>query len=364
MIINHPEIDENFEKSMSDGIEDESLLDSSNDPHFTINSYGADYTVDSLVKRMRTRAFVIPEFQRNFIWTQRHASRFIESLLMGLPVPGIFLYKQSNNNTHLVIDGQQRLVSLRAFYDGNFGEKKFRLIGVREPWLEKTYNELDLSDQLKLDDSIVHATIFQQDKPQDVLNSIYFVFERINTGGISLSPQEIRNCIIQGSLLNAIRVLNKLREWREIFGNENSRLKDEELILRFFALYKQHSEYRRPMARFLNEYAEKNANLPEKSIDELVGIFSSVIKVIYKSIGIKAFRLARALNAAVFDSVMVGVARRLAPDSPQPSEEKIISAYQDLLKNQDYRRSCERSTADEEHVARRIQLATDAFART
>ena len=103
---------------------------------------------------------------------------------MGLPVPGIFLYKEAETNKHFVIDGQQRLKSLQAFYSGLLGDKKFRLTGVREPWAGKSYEELDPSDQLKLDDLIVHATIFRQDQPADVLDSIYFVFERINSGGI------------------------------------------------------------------------------------------------------------------------------------------------------------------------------------
>lgn len=90
-----PEVAEEFEKSLRDGIDDEAVLDeSAGAPQFSITSYGADYTVDSLVKRMKTGAFIIPQFQRKFVWSQRHASKFIESLLMGLPVPGIFLYKQ------------------------------------------------------------------------------------------------------------------------------------------------------------------------------------------------------------------------------------------------------------------------------
>src|SRR5215213_8670198 len=97
-----------FEISLAEGIEDESLLEPVSTKKFAITSYGADYTVDSLVKRMRDAAFTIPEFQRRFVWTQTHASKFIESLLMGLPVPGIFLYKEVATGRHLVIDGQQR----------------------------------------------------------------------------------------------------------------------------------------------------------------------------------------------------------------------------------------------------------------
>ena len=140
-----------FDIALAEGVEDDTLLEPSDIKKFTITSYGADYTVNTLVKRMKAGAFTIPNFQRRFVWTQKHASKFVKSLLMGLPVPGIFLYKEADTNKHLVIDGQQRLKSLQAFYEGTFADKKFRLIGVREPWLNKTYTELDSADELKLD---------------------------------------------------------------------------------------------------------------------------------------------------------------------------------------------------------------------
>jgi uncharacterized protein with ParB-like and HNH nuclease domain len=199
---------------------------------------------------MKQEAFTIPDFQRRFVWSQSHASRFIESLLMGLPVPGIFLYREAGTNKHLVIDGQQRLRSLQSFYSGHFGEKKFRLTSVRDPWAGKTYEELDPADQLKLDDSIVHATIFTQDEPADVLDSIYFVFERINSGGIRLSPQEIRNCINAGPFIHLVQELNKNTHWRNVFGApENKRAKDEELVVRFFAMLEARDAYSRAVSR-------------------------------------------------------------------------------------------------------------------
>ncbi len=101
-----------------------------------------------------------------------------------------------------------------------------------------------MADQLKLDDSIVHATIFQQDEPKDELRSLYFVFERINSGGMRLSPQEIRNCISDGPVLPAVRPLNDDKNWRQIFGEKyNSALKDQELILRALAMFARRKKY-------------------------------------------------------------------------------------------------------------------------
>jgi hypothetical protein len=353
---------DDYQIALAEGIDDESLLEP-DIKKFAITSYGADYTVDTLVKRMRSGAFVIPEFQRRFVWSQRHSSQFIESLLMGLPVPGIFLYKEADTNKHLVIDGQQRLRSLQAFYDKLFGERKFRLLGIREPWNDKTYDELEPSDQLKLDDSIVHATIFQQDHPADVLDSIYFVFQRINSGGIRLSPQEIRNCISIGPFSHLIKELNVDPHWRQIFGGPvNKRAKDEELILRFFAMYENGKKYSRPMASFLNDFAASKNKVPERGLEHLEALFRKTAALVASSLGTRAFRPVRSFNAAVFDSVMTGIAARLDHGEVPPDAE-VTKAYDSLLSDPEFRKGWERATADDENVKLRLKLATEAFAK-
>lgn len=310
---------------------------------------------------MQAGAFTIPSFQRRFVWSQSHASKFIESLLMGLPVPGIFLYKEAGTNRSLVIDGQQRLRTLQSFYSGSFGEKRFRLVGVREPWNGQTYNDLDTSDRLKLDDSIVHATIFTQDEPSDVLDSVYFVFERINSGGIRLSPQEIRNCIAAGNFTEAVHELNAEPEWRQVFGGpENKRAKDEELIIRFFAMYDDRSNYTRPLAQFLNRYAIEMNKATSAEIEIKKNLFRNVIAAVKQALNGKAFRPERNLNAAVFDSAMVGIATRLASGRAMNSAE-LAAAYERLMGNQEYQRGWRRATADEENVKTRMEIAVKAF---
>lgn len=350
-----------FDLALEEGVEDETLLENPGATKFSISSYGADYTVDSLVKRMRGGAFRIPDFQRQFVWTSKHASKFIESLLMGLPVPGIFLYKEADTNEHLVIDGQQRLRTLQAFYDGILRGKEFKLQGVREPWLNRTYKTLDPADILKLDDSIVHATVFKQDKPEDVLDSIYFVFERINTGGIRLSPQEIRNCVSLGPFIQRVRELNQFPAWRSVFSGHNNRAKDEELIVRFFALYRDGDKYSRPMNGFLNKFSAAMNKIGKDELGQLSEIFQNTIDKVNSAIGPRAFRIIRALNAAAFDAVMVGLAKRLKA-GPTPSDESVRSAYDTLVANDEFRQACERATADEENVRKRLTLATAAFA--
>ena len=128
---------------------------------YSITSYGADYPVDSLVKRISEGNIYIPPFQREYVWNYRQASRFIESLLLGLPVPGIFLARDQDTQKMLVIDGQQRLSSLQYFYSGIFAEtgREFRLKYVQEQFAGLTYKSLPEEDRRRLDDSIIHATI-------------------------------------------------------------------------------------------------------------------------------------------------------------------------------------------------------------
>ncbi len=354
------EVEDDYQLGLEADVDDESSNDSPSDASFIITSYGADYTVDSLIARVKSEAFYVPKFQRNFVWSQRHASRFIESLLMGLPVPGIFLYKEAQTNRHLVVDGQQRLRTLQYFYEGVFLEKKFRLVGVRPEWEGKTYDELSSAEQLKLDDSIVHTTIFQQDEPKDSQKSLYFVFERINSGGIRLSPQEIRNCISDSPVLDEIRLLNDDENWRAIFGEKrNARLKDQELVLRAVAMFSRREKYASPMRDFLNDFVSGSVETSE--LKRLSHLFREAIKICNMTKGKVAFRPIRALNAAVFEAVMVGIAERIASNPQAVDISAVDVCYDHLLQNSTFMRACERATATDESVKTRQRLAIEAF---
>lgn len=280
---------------------------------------------------------------------------------MGLPVPGIFLYRDAKTSRHLVVDGQQRLRSLQYFYEGMFIDRKFKLTGVRDEWEGLAYKDLSSTEQLRLDDSIVHATIFQQDEPKDQLKSLYFVFERINSGGMRLSPQEIRNCISEGPVLPAARALNEDKNWRAIFGEKfNTRLKDQELVLRALAMFARRDQYQAPMREFLNDFAN-DEDVSKSKLDALTSHFKQAIKLVNDSYGNKAFRPSRALNAAVFEAVMVGLSSRLNSSTSEPDPKKFTTAYDKLLTNNDFLKACERATAREDTLAARQKLSIAAF---
>ncbi len=332
---------------------------------YSITSYGADYPVDALVKRLDSKDVFIPAFQRQYVWNFRQACRFIESLLLGLPVPGIFLAKETDSQKLLVIDGNQRLKTLQYFYHGDFKDsgKGFSLKDVQEQFEGKNYKTLESNDRIKLDDSIIHATIVKQDKPTDDNSSIYYIFERLNTGGSLLQPQEIRACIYHGDFNELLDELNLNKNWRSIFGKTSVRLKDREFILRFFALYFKFSTYKPPMKGFLNTSMGENRKLKKHSKEELSNLFNKTIEIIFKSMGDRAFRPGKAINAAIFDAVMVGVATRLFKSEKGEIKDlgKLREKYNSLLEDSVFIEAYKNHTSDERTVKIRINLAIEAF---
>ena len=328
---------------------------------YAITSYGADYPVDSLVQRLDREVLFVPEFQRKYVWTLKQASRFIESLLLGLPVPGVFFDKESDSGKLLIIDGQQRLRTLQYFYNGLFKGKEFFLKDVQPQYEGRKFKTLEKEDQIRLSDSVIHATIIRQDEPSDEQSSVYHIFERLNTGGTFLQPQEIRACIFHGPFAELLEKLNENEDWREIYGTPSKRLKDQELILRFLALFFFASEYSRPMNEYLNKFMGRNSKLNKIDKDHITAAFAPTVALIRKILGSKAFRPERALNAAVYDSVMVGLAKRLA-HGPLKKPQNFAGAYAHLMKDKEYLSATKTGTADEPNVKLRIEKATRAFA--
>jgi hypothetical protein len=328
---------------------------------YEITAYGADYPVDGLVKRIDAGDIYVPEFQRDFIWTKKQADRFVESLLLGLPVPGIFLARDEDTKRLLVLDGQQRLRTLRDFYQGVIRGREFVLEGVQPRFRGKTYQTLEEDDRRRLDDSILHATVVRQENPEEDQSSIYYLFERINTGGTALAPQEVRFALYQGAFNDLLGELNEFASWRNVYGKESTRKKDQELILRFFAFKHARDEYERPMEKFLSDFMAGNRHLQRYDRQTLHREFVETIDVVNDALDRNAFRPAQSINAAVFDAVMVGIAERLAR-GPIDNAESIRSTYDELLRNEEFVQLFSRATADTERVQERMRRAIEAFA--
>jgi len=342
-------------------------------------SYGADYTVDGLLKRVRDRSYEIPRFQRGDIWSLVQKSRFIESLLLNLPVPGIFVAEdpgifiskedldkeKGEKSRHIVIDGHQRLLALQQFCDSEIKkEEKLCLVGVQAPWDKKYFEDLSIDDQRQLENSIIHTTIIKPRDPgnSDVGEAILEIFHRLNTGGNFLSPQEIRVAVsFSHEMSEFLESINENENWRYVYGRPNKRMKDQELILRFWALYEDYEKYEDPMRGFLNGFYKKASSTTwAEKRGEFFRTFSKAIKTIRYELDRKAFRPERSINAAVFDSVMVGIAKRL--DSGEiKNQGGIETAYDNLMGDKKYRDACQEGTSKIVKVTTRISAAINAF---
>ena len=336
---------------------------------YRITSYGIDFDVEGLVRRLNQGGVFVPPFQREFVWARKRASQFVESLLLGLPVPGIFLTEETDTGKLMVIDGQQRLKTLQFFYSGSFGAsnvngnaRPFALEGVDPEFLHKRYADLSEPERHRLDNSRIHATVIRQNFPEDGNSSVFHIFHRLNSGGQQLTPQEIRQAICRGSLMDSIRDLNSNADWRAIFGRPSLRQKDQELILRFWAMYLDVEDYAAPMLGFLDNFANRHRNPSVEFLYEGRKAFTETVAAFNAALGGKAFRTGagKQLNAAVFDSMAVGLARHIK-DGARPKASALIYAHDTLLRDDAYIESVSGGTAHAAAVKTRIHRAVQAF---
>ena len=281
---------------------------------YDIATYPSDFTLSGIAQMWRDKDIVIPDFQREFVWSKKQASLLIDSFLCGLPVPSVFFYIDDDNK-NLVIDGQQRILSSVYFFEGLFGEESthgkrdvFRLTGLdpKSKYHNKKFDELDEADQRKLKQTVLRAVNIRQLSPVDSNTSAYHIFERLNTGGTPLKPQEIRNCVFRGELCNKFKELNKDSNWRKILGKStlDKHNKDVEIILRLFSLMDDIENYEKPMKEFLNKAMKKNQNGDTDKYKNFIDFFPRVTELVVSKFGEKPFHLRGPINISALDSVM------------------------------------------------------------
>ncbi|MDO9530482.1 MAG: DUF262 domain-containing protein [Syntrophales bacterium] len=329
-------------------------------PDFNIVTFPADYTLEVLYSKWKSGEINIPSFQRSFVWKQAQASKLIESFLVGLPVPAIFLYNETKSQQLFVIDGQQRLKSIFYFFEGYFGEpeddkrKIFLLTGLNQKscFFRKTYKDMEDEDQRKLKNKVLRSFIVQQIDPDDD-TSMYHIFERLNTGGTLLTNQEVRNCVYNGSFVSFLDELNHYEKWRRILGkpDPDTRKRDIELLLRFFAM-RNLEAYEKPLKDFLSKYMRKNRNPSDEVRNSTRVLFCRTCDTILKYLGDKPFHIRAGLNAAVFDAVMSTVSNHL---DAIPSN--LNSRYEGLKRDPDFEKATRESTTDKERIGLRFARA-------
>ena len=349
--------DQNYDDSFVEGDEPNEQLNDGEVIYHIANS-GADFDVDGLVKRFDKGTIYRPEFQRNFIWTWRQASKFIESILLGFPIPSVFLYREEDTQKFLIVDGLQRLTTLHAFNKGRMphSNRVFKLIDVKPRFEGKTLEELEEYDRIRFQDTIIHAMIIQQLAPDDNYSSVYHIFDRLNSNGTPLQPQEMRAAVYHGKFQTMLGQANECAEWRKIFGPKHKRAKDQELILRFLALKYDREQYLRPMKGFLNDFMAKRRNMSEDKLLNYQNCFEETIRRAYSALGKQAFRLTRPINVSFYDALLVAIA-----DNPNATANAIECTSAQLSKDKDFLKLTSEATSNESNVFGRLEKAKEVL---
>lgn len=320
---------------MADYVSDENLyveedgeLDLTNQR--VIRTKSSDAEIQGLYSKYKKgRLNIQPIYQRNYVWDPKKASRLIESVLLGIPIPIIYL-AQNENGIDNVIDGQQRLTSLFSFIDGAFPDgRKFKLTGLNvfTELKGKTYAELDDNLQDKIQEYAIRVITFTSDSDPDLQ---YEIFTRLNTGSVALNDQELRNCIYRGRFNELVKELATNQDYLSLLGlsKPHPRMKDIELVLRFVAFYtNSYINYAPPIKKFLNDTMRKNKDLDPIDEKKIREAFKRAVTNTQTLLGKKAFRRLtagteensngewndRQVNVSLFDITMDSMARIETP---------------------------------------------------
>ncbi|MGG5507838.1 MULTISPECIES: DUF262 domain-containing protein [unclassified Myroides] len=368
--------EENIVEDISIDKVDTEDTDKSNDDLFNITSWGADMSFRELISMYDDDELLKPEIQRKYVWDKPEASRFIESILLGLPIPSIFLANTPDNNK-LIIDGYQRIMTVYDYVKkGVFSKdnKTFKLTNtdkINHRWRGKAFTELSEFDQKKIRQTTIHAIIFEQKQPKDNDSSLFQIFERINTSGKILKPQEIRNCVYQGHLNTLLFDLNQDVTWRKLYGSdvEDSRMLDLEFILRFMALgsddIKKENTGQISLKMYLNDFMGKKSHNQMDFIRQIKVDFQTVMSFLYANLGNIAFRnishegiYQSRFNPTIYDSVSIATKYALSVLGDQISTEELKSKHKELLQDEKFKEYSSTRTTNIEHINGRINLAT------
>jgi len=277
-----------------------------------------DFSVRQLAEMVIEETIdIAPEYQRHFAWSDVRQSQLIESLILGIPVPSLFM-ATNKDSTWEVIDGLQRLTTLINFISNdniikkvNPSCKKLKIAGLEK--LDSInglhFEELPKSTQLMFMTRPLRVTVLN-DKSD--LNLRYDLFERLNTGGIILHPQEIRNCIYLGKFKDFLLKCSLNEHFKKVVKvPENSSQSGitEELVLKFFAYYENRELFIHSVKGFLNDYmASKSKYFKEK--DTYEKLFEQTFMLIAESLpdGIVRSNRKNTTPLILFEAIAIGVA--------------------------------------------------------
>ena len=339
-------------------------------------TYGGDFIVRQLMDMLDEQEIETPKIQRNYVWTLKIASRFIESILLDLPIPSIFLAKNEDGK-FIIIDGLQRLTCLYNYtVTGTINKKIFKLSSskdIHEEWRGKAFSELKKEDQRKIKNKLLHAIIVEQKEPTN-FDGLFLIFERINTGGMQLNQQEIRNSIFQCSMNDLLSELNSNKTWRAMFGQEepNPRMRDMEMILRFLTLneidFLSSATESVNLVSKMNDFMARHRKETDSQLVCYKSLFCETIDIIMTLFGENVFRTniqtmqtSQKFYATVFDAIMLATACAKKKGVQLTNSNAAIGKVQDLFENSSFKNACSAHTTDSSAIKARVGAACEVL---
>jgi uncharacterized protein with ParB-like and HNH nuclease domain len=350
-----------------------------------------DFNIKTIFDFIESGIVVIPGFQRNYVWDQKRASKLIESLIIGLPVPQLFFYEQSKNQ-FWVIDGQQRLMSIYYFIKGRFPRDE-RRVQLRRIFSERNIiPENILSDDdyfakfnLKLPSSLPntpnkfnslnyqtlgeHKTQFElrtirsimvkQISPPDDDSAMYELFNRLNSGGMNLSSQEIRVSLYHSDFFEMLSEINLNSQWRYFLKNPEPDLhmKDIEFLLRAFAFLLEGKTYNPSMVKFLNGFSKRARQISPEGTTYFKNFFEKFM-IACSHLPEDAFQSnANRFSVTIFESVFTTIGESLILDKQLPEGEVNSVSLESLKKDPEFLNASQKRTADTISVKTRLDRA-------
>lgn len=319
-----------------------------------------DLAIDAIVSQVKSSILFLrplssrPKFQRQYVWSDKLASRLVESALLNVPIPPCYLSENDENELD-VIDGQQRIYSLYRFMENQFALRDLEALPEFD---NKRFFELPSKEQRKLKTHTLRCVVITNESHPEIK---FDVFERLNTNTMPLNAQELRNCVSRGALNDLLADLSYDERWLTIRKRRtpDKRLADEEMILRFFAFQIQKREaYRTPLKNWLNDTAKTGRKLSGQQISDLRMKWHNAISASltwFKPI--ECFRRpgGTAINRALFDLTMF-TASRVDISVAQEKKHDFNKKYAELLGNDDFQDLISRSVDHKKRTEQRFKM--------
>lgn len=333
----------------------------------TLNLYPIDYPFETLVSRIKAdvpKLILNPDFQRKYKWDKDgwvRASKFIESCLMRIPLPSCY-FAEDEERKHLVIDGVQRLTTIKRFFDDEFALEGMTTFKALEG---KKFSEIG-EYQAELESTTIRCIVLRKENPKKLISEI---FSRLNQGAVELADQEIRHAIYPGSLDDLLVELSQNPLIANFGLAENSdKTKDnresEEQVLRFFAFSDKNTldHYDSVLSSFLDDYMEKNSLLDTDNINSLRGKFTSALNnceiVFGKDVFTDSTRERKREGLVHYDLLMPTVGL-LDMAFVKEKAEQLKSAYNELCISEDFRRTLSGGLQKKTSILKRRELWAD-----